>query len=85
MPRRNGVALAISKIIGADPETPETRGRAATQLAEMLSISQPGIYKFLRQGYFPLDRAKVVAEQLEIPLVDLVRDDIREALLANNS
>lgn len=86
MPRRNGVDQALRALSDGKPLTAETRGAAAKKLAEMLDgISVPAIYKFRRQGYFPLDRAKVVAAQLEIPLADLVRDDVREALLSNNS
>lgn len=86
MPRRNGVDIALQKLSDGKPLTAENRGRAATKLAEMLdNISVPAIYKFRRQGYFPLDRAKVVAAELSIPLADLVRDDVREALLSNHS
>lgn len=86
MARRNGVDLAITKIAG-DDVSPQARHKATQQLAEMFDppITVPAIYKFRRQGWFPIDRAKVVADRLEIPLADLVREDIREALLDRNS
>lgn len=86
MARRNGVDLAIEKLTGNDP-SPQARHKATQELADMFDppITVPAIYKFRRQGWFPMDRAKVVAERLDLPLADLVRNDIREALLANNS
>jgi hypothetical protein len=79
MARKNGVDLALDKA-GGGPE-------AFKRIADLFEppISVPAIYKFRRQGWFPFDRAKVVAQAYGLPLADLVRADIREALLANNS
>jgi len=77
MARRNGVDIALDAA-GGGPE-------AYKRLAELLDITLPAIYRFRRKGWFPLERAKIVAEKYNLPLSDLVRGDIREALLANNS
>jgi hypothetical protein len=86
MARRNGVDLVIAKITGDDP-SPKARYDATQELADLFNppITVPAIYKFRRQGWFPIDRAKIISEKYDIPLSDLVRGDIREALLARNS
>lgn len=83
MPRRNGVDLALEKASNDGTVNPE----AYKTLAELFDppLTVPAIYRFRRKGWFPLERAKVVAEKYDLPLSDLVRADIREALLANNS
>ena len=52
------------------------------QLADSWGITYQAVDKFDRQGYFPLERAKRAAEQFSIPLRELVRPDIRDAMTA---
>lgn len=79
MPRRNGVDLALEKA-GGGPEAYKT-------LAAVFDppLTVPAIYRFRRKGWFPLERARIVAERYDLSLHDLVRDDIREALLNNTA
>ena len=79
MARRNGVDIALEKAGGGS--------EAYRTIAEIFDppISVEAIYKFRRQGWFPLERARRIAEVYDLPLADLVRNDIREALLANNA
>lgn len=50
-------------------------------LAREWKITYFAIHKFEKQGYFPLDRAKDAhARWPDIPLKDMVRQDIREAM-----
>jgi hypothetical protein len=79
MARKNGVDMALAKVEG------ETLNQKVKAVADLLGLTSEAIYKFRRQGWFPLERAKVVSATYELPLADLVRDDIRGALLANNS
>jgi hypothetical protein len=75
---RNGVKIAIEKIGGDEPA-------AIRKLAGMFDppISPEAVYKFRRQGWWPLERARTISEKLDLPLADLVKDDVRAALLAN--
>lgn len=50
-------------------------------IAELLGVTPNAIYKFRRKGWFPTDRARRVSEVYGIPLADLVRSDVRAALL----
>lgn len=50
------------------------------QLADAWQVSYQAIDKFDRQGFFPLDRAKLAAARYDVPLRELVRADIREAM-----
>jgi len=79
MARRNGVDIALTAA-GGGPEAFKT-------LAALFDppITTEAIYRFRRKGWFPVARARVIADTYDLPLHDLVRDDIREALLANNS
>lgn len=83
MARKNGVDIALEKASSDGTINPE----AYKTLADLFDppITIEAIYKFRRKGWFPLERARRIAEQYDIPLSDLVRGDIREALLANNS
>lgn len=49
-------------------------------LAEQIGVKPQFLTKALRQGWLPLDRAKVVNDLYGIPLVDLVRNDIADAM-----
>jgi hypothetical protein len=51
------------------------------QLAALFNVTEQAINNFKRKGWFPVDRARVVADAYGIPLADLVRADFRQALL----
>lgn len=69
---KNGVDKAIDAAGGG------TNGIAA--LAKLFTTTPQAVYKFRRQGWFPLDRARVVADTYGVPLAELVRADIRQLL-----
>jgi hypothetical protein len=75
MPRKNGVDLVIEKEGGEPAEAIKT-------IAGHLGVSVPAVYKFRRQGWWPLERAQALAERYDLPLADLVKEDMRAALLA---
>lgn len=49
-------------------------------VAQLLGTSVQFIYNSRRKGYLPIDRARVIADTYGVPLADLVRADVREAL-----
>lgn len=63
---------AVDKVIEA------AGGRAA--LAEFFDVKLQAIHGFRQKGWLPLDRAKAAAERYGLPLRDLVRKDVREAM-----
>lgn len=73
----SGVEQAIDKAGGG------TKGKQA--IAELLGVTEQAINNFSRKGWFPLERARQVADVYGLPLADLVRPDIRQALLTNNA
>lgn len=50
------------------------------ELATLLAVTPQAIHQFIRQGWFPLDRAKTIATRYDVPLRGLVRPDVREAI-----
>lgn len=50
------------------------------KLATDLSVSQQFIGKALKQGWLPLEKAKIANGLYGIALIDLVRDDIASAM-----
>lgn len=74
---RDGVRKVIEAARAAAAD-PTMSGKQA--LADRWGISYQAIDKFDRQGWFPLDRAKQAEAEFRIPLRDLVRQDIRDAL-----
>jgi hypothetical protein len=68
MSQQSGVEQAISA------------AGSGAKLAERWGVSPMAITKFKQQGWFPLDRAKIAAEQFNIPLRDLVAPNIRDAM-----
>lgn len=52
-----------------------------TALAKLWDVTYFAINKFERQRYFPLERAKDAHQRWpEIPLRDMVRQDLRDAM-----
>ncbi|MFL6728085.1 MAG: YdaS family helix-turn-helix protein [Sphingomicrobium sp.] len=69
----SGVQQAIDKAGGKKP------------LADLFGVTEQAINRFLTKGYFPLERARQVADVYGIPLADMVRDDIALALRSASS
>ena len=68
----NGVRLALNKARAAAPDKTPHR-----TIAELLSgngppITMEAIYGFEKKGYFPPDRARIIADTYDIPLEKLV-------------
>lgn len=68
MPNQNKVDRAVAAA-GGGPE-------GFKALASLLGVSKQAIYGFRRRGYFPIQRAHVVASRYAIPLEDLVEAPI---------
>jgi hypothetical protein len=49
-------------------------------LAEFFAVKPQAISGFRKKGWLPLDRAKAAAERFGLPIRDLVRGDVREAM-----
>ncbi len=49
-------------------------------IRDLLGVTTQAMHQFVQQGWFPLERAKVIAGTYDVPLRDLVRPDIREAM-----
>jgi hypothetical protein len=50
------------------------------KLAEQIGVRPQFITKALRQGWLPMEKAKIVNDLHGIPLIDLVRADIADAM-----
>jgi hypothetical protein len=50
------------------------------QLAALIGTTPQFITNSKRKGYLPLERAKIVADTYGIPLIELVRKDIADAM-----
>ena len=83
MSEMNGVRRAAAAA-AAEASIEHDATKSPTQaLADVLGITYQAVAKFETQGWLPLARAKVVASRYPtIPLRDLVRADIREAMTA---
>lgn len=82
MAEKNGVRRA-GEAAAAEASINEDIAKSPTQaLADRLGITYQAVAKFERQGWLPLTRARVVADLYSIPLAELVRPDIRDALNA---
>jgi hypothetical protein len=82
MAEQNAVTRAMNAA-KAEASIEHDVDKSPTQaLADVLGITYQAVAKFEQQGYLPLARAKVVASRYSIPLRDLVRKDIREAMAA---
>lgn len=77
MPDTNGVKLAI-EAAGSGRKLAEDMDPPAG--SERRGVSMQALYAWQRQGYFPLERAKEVAERYGLPLRELVPPDVREAM-----
>lgn len=49
-------------------------------LGDQIKTSKQFVGKAVQQGWLPLEKAKIVHDLYGIPLVDLVRDDIADAM-----
>lgn len=55
-------------------------GGEQQMLGDALGVTKQFINTSLRKGYLPLDKAKVAADLYGIPLIELVRSDIADAM-----
>lgn len=49
-------------------------------LARLWGITPEALYAFERQGYLPFERAKTAADRWGLPLRELVKPEIRQAI-----
>lgn len=71
----------VNRAIAAAGNGDVTEGRR--NLSAFFDVKVQALDGFRRKGYFPLDRAKAVAERYGLPLRELVRPDIRAAMDVN--
>lgn len=74
---QNGIDKALEKTGEA------TFYAQAKKLAELLGVTVQFIYKSQKKGWLPIGRARQVSDAYGIPLDELVRADVRAALIAN--
>ena len=51
-----------------------------TALGDLVGTTQQFIQSAKQKGYLPLERAKIASDAYGIPLIDLVRPDIADAM-----
>jgi hypothetical protein len=68
----NGVTLAIMAARAAAPDKTPQRTIAELLSGKGAPITMEAIYGFEKKGYFPPDRAKVIAEVYDIPIEKLI-------------
>ncbi len=68
MPTTNPVDTVIAAAGGRQP------------LAEFFDVKLQAIHGFRQKGWLPLDRAKAAADRFGLPIRELVRADVREAM-----
>lgn len=62
--------VAVTNTISAD------RGPQA-EIADVLGVSEPFVSKCLKRGWFPIDRARVLADKYNVPFIYLVKPQLR--------
>lgn len=76
----NGVKLALKKARDTAPDKTPHRTIAELLATHGPPISAEAIYGFEKTGWFPPERAKVIAEHLGLPLEKLVNPRFRPLL-----
>lgn len=54
-------------------------------LGNLIGTSPEFVFKSAKKGYLPLERARIASDTYGIPLVELVRPDIRRAILSTQA
>jgi hypothetical protein len=75
---KSGIDKALEKAGG------DTVYQQAENLRLLLGTSIQFIYNCRRKGWFPIGRARQISDAYGIPLSELVRADVRAALIANS-
>lgn len=71
-------ASAMQNLIDAVTATiPPERG-AQAEIAEVLSVSEPFVSKCIKRGWFPIDRARALADKYNVSFIDLVKPRLRD-------
>lgn len=73
---KQGVDQALKKASGNGEVTPESYKK----IAELLGVRVQFIYTCRRKGFFPPERARVVADAYGVPLAQLVSPQVAALL-----
>ncbi len=73
---KEGVDKALRIAGGSDEITPE----GFKKIAALIGTSVEFIYRSRGKGFFPVDRARMIADAYGVPLIELVSDTNRALL-----
>lgn len=73
---------AMTKLIDTVAATIQPTDGVQTEIADVLGVTRPFVSKCVKRGWFPINRAKVLADKYNLPLADLVQPRLR-AFISN--
>lgn len=72
--------MSMQLLLNAVANTvPNDRGVQA-EIAEVLSVSEAFVSKCVKRGWFPVERARTLADKYEVPFANLVQPRLRTFL-----
>lgn len=75
---------AVTRLIET-AKTAENADSGYRVLADFFHVTMQAIHNFESKGWLPVDRARAAADRFGVPLRDLVRADIRDAMDASTA
>ncbi|MGL4232720.1 MAG: helix-turn-helix domain-containing protein [Casimicrobium sp.] len=69
---------SIQNLLDAVSSTVVTDRGPQAEIAEVLGVSEPFVSKCVKRGWFPIDRARTLADKYNVPFIDLVKPRLRD-------
>ncbi len=68
---------SMQPLLDAVAATAPDRGPQA-EIADVLGVAEPFVSKCIKRGWFPIDRARTLADKYGVPFPDLVKPHLRD-------
>lgn len=72
--------MTMQNLLNAVQETIQPNDGAQAEIAKVLSVSEAFVSKCVKRGWFPVERARTLADTYNVPFTSLVQPRLRAFL-----
>ena len=69
--------MSMQTLLDAVALTTSVERGPQAEIADVLGVSEPFVSKCIKRGWFPIDRARALADKYNVPFTGLVKPHLR--------